>query len=302
MVSESIPAEKFGWRYWLPKLAMGLVILSCVFTLSARVGLFLPSPLNWLFSMPTHFRHFYWIIQWIAFVGLCFAYFRQVSPQFLKKAAFVILPFFIINSAWLLPYYWPVKTPVSPDATGSQPTKIFLINLGEPADFFPLIEQIQVEKPQILAVVEHSRKLAEILNHPAWKQDYPYRYVDWNAELGLYSKFPLEHVQLRQSPKIAPSLTATVTLNNWPVQLLLARPSVPTNPQNWERQRAQFAEWQKLKPGRWIVMGDFNTTPWMPHFAIAKEGADLRDTAWGVVSSPPGRWIITCWPCRLIRC
>jgi endonuclease/exonuclease/phosphatase (EEP) superfamily protein YafD len=120
------------------------------------------------------------------------------------------------------------------------------------------------------------------LNHPVWKQDYPYRAVDFNAGLGLYSKFPLSHAQLRQGRNQAPFLKADLQLTDRQIPVVLGHPSMPTSPENWMRQTRQFADWGQHPPA--ILMGDMNTAPWMPHVVRATGQGVLRDSAlgWGI--------------------
>lgn len=277
---------------WGFKLLVGLI---CLMSLLSWLEAGLPESVLWLFSLTGHFRTQYFVILFAAIAGLMISLvFRWPDRKKVWLQALLLLPFLLINLCYLLPYYQP--GPASGSVAHSKDTfRIFLVNLGPIQDFQLLLKAVQDTKPVMFCVVEHNQKLNRILSEPYWKEVFPYRGVLLNQDMGLYSQIPLSSFKIdAPSAQFGPSLITEFQWEHQPVTMVLAHPSVPVSPEAWQRQKNHFTHWIAEK-GRYhsnlIILGDFNSVPWMPHFQRLLKSAGLRDSALGFGVQPS--WFVS---------
>lgn len=95
-------------------------------------------------------------------------------------------------------------------------------------DRYDLIQKlISQRKPDIVALVEINQEWLDAL-HPAM-QAYPYKRVLLEGPgMALYSSYPIDRFEVRHFGKSHhPRLSATVSVDGQPVQLMIAHPTTP---------------------------------------------------------------------------
>ncbi|WP_443750510.1 endonuclease/exonuclease/phosphatase family protein [Asticcacaulis solisilvae] len=192
---------------------------------------------------------------------LAFAAIRQVRAAALGAVAVLLL------GIAMAPQVFPHQAAPDP---GAQPIRMVWANLyvlnPEPQKILPWIE---TKKPDIVAFVEINRDArADLIDK--LKVTYPYMVVHY--DMLIASRWPLAHAQPR--PAGFALVTLTVKTPQGPLNLAvthLTRPWPFTEPGDQPRQFARLEDSLKpLPPSRFVLAGDFNTTP---------SAAQLRDFA-----------------------
>ncbi|MCG8442763.1 MAG: endonuclease/exonuclease/phosphatase family protein [Caulobacterales bacterium] len=93
----------------------------------------------------------------------------------------------------------------------------------------------------------------------------------WTTRVMLLSRPPLSDVRLRAEPPFTsrPYVTAKIAAPAGPLTLIAAHPTPPLSPGMLAQRDALMAAVADDAPahGGFIVLGDFNVTPWSPSFA-----------------------------------
>ncbi len=181
-----------------------------------------------------------------------FALIRQVRAAVLGLVAVALL------SIAMAPQVFPQQKAPAPEA---QPIKMVWANLfvrnREPQRILPWIAE---KKPDIVALVEVNQDArADLIDK--LKIIYPYMIVRY--DMVVASRWPLSHARPR--PAGFALVTVTVKTPQGPLNLAvthLTRPwpftAPPEQPQHFERLKDALAP---LPPSRFVLAGDFNTTP-----------------------------------------
>ena len=109
--------------------------------------------------------------------------------------------------------------------------------------------------------------------------------------------------QVRQAPRSRrPYLAATLAVEGRTLDVVGVHPSSPSPSQPGDTRRRNseldhIAEVVKNNDAAVIVAGDFNTTPWSPHFGDLLAAAGLRNAAEGKGYIPT--WPTWFWPARI---
>lgn len=195
---------------------------------------------------------------------LVLAAIRQVRAAVLGVIAVVLLG--IATAPQAFPHQG------APDPA-SQPIKMIWANLyvlnPEPQKVLPWIDE---KKPDIVAFVEvnHDAR-ADLIDR--LKANYPYMVVHY--DMLIASRWPLAHAEPR--PAGFALVTVTVKTPQGPLNLAvthLTRPWPFTEPGDQPRQFARLKDsLSPLPPSRFLLAGDFNSTP---------SGAQLHDFAKGL--------------------
>jgi endonuclease/exonuclease/phosphatase (EEP) superfamily protein YafD len=139
------------------------------------------------------------------------------------------------------------------------------------------------------------RDLAALYPHRApggWQQGAP---------VILLSRHPIARARtIRPMGGQRPYLLAELAVDGTSLDMLVVHPSSPSGPaevRERNRELAHLAEDIRATGRPTVLAGDFNTTPWSPHFRDLVETADLRLAAAG--HGYIGTWPRSLWPARI---
>ncbi len=198
---------------------------------------------------------------------LVLALIRQVRAAILAVVAVVLL------SIAMAPQVFPRQE--SPDPA-ARPIRMIWANLyvrnPEPQKLLPWIAE---KKPDIIALVEvnHDAR-ADLIDR--LKVGYPYMVVRY--DMVIASRWPLSHADPR--PAGFALVTVSVKTPQGPLNLAvthLTRPWPFTEPGDQPRQFARLKDsLAPLPPSRFVLTGDFNTTPSAAQLHDFAKGLDLH--------------------------
>lgn len=290
--------------FWPLKLATGLfrlvlntmVFLTCILTVMAFIG----SEKGWLWSLTSHFRMQYLVIQLIALFVVSLTYWRHRHDEQKRQGRFerwlnlVFLGFFAgLNLVCIAPYYLPSHKPA--EALASQ-DKIKLMHFN----VFGLVNHqtqdviaaIREQNPDVIDLVEYVEPWRQKLESSGVLKRYPYR-ATGAGHIALYSKRPLKNTRLTYAGKQRVANQANViaqfTLDKEPITILVAHPASPIMPSHLQWLQESFATWEqeRNKLGRnLIIVGDLNTSPWSREFKNLTAMTGLRDSQLGYGIQP----------------
>ncbi len=259
-----------------------LLTISCILTLAGFL-----SQYGWWFDLSAHFRLQYLAIQLLCLLLCIF--------QKRKTLFFIITLFALINLSLIVPYYFPTKNPPAPFNKGGKPIKILLINVNSPNTNYKAVrDYVQENSPDILALEEiNARWIKEI---SSLLKIYPYSKEvsqENNFGLGLYSKIPLEDMQVKYfASDLIPSLVGKITLDGQMVSLIFSHPMPPGTLEHYQWHNTQLEQIGLLKPSlekNIILIGDLNATSWSYPFQKLTKDLDVKD-------SREGFGLQTSWP------
>jgi endonuclease/exonuclease/phosphatase (EEP) superfamily protein YafD len=244
----------------------------------------------WFFDLFTHFRVQYAAIAALFCLG-ALAMRAHVSALLLFLIA-------IYHGGEILPFYLPSdvipmqKTSASLQLitanvldTHSEPQVAIDVLLQADADLLVVVEAFGAAWPPLLGQLGDR---------------YPHRApLEWTrgTPIIILSKFPLQRIEATQDHS---RLTAQIALCNTTVSIVgvnLASPSVTMGMKSRRRNR-QLEELRSVLsnlPDPVIVAGDFNVSPWSPHYRDFIDGTKLRNVAAGhrsIATWPAGFWPI----------
>ncbi|WP_373531617.1 endonuclease/exonuclease/phosphatase family protein [Vampirovibrio sp.] len=272
-----------------------LVMLSCILTIMAFMG-----DRGWVWSLTTHFRVQYLVVQLLAFLLVSVAYWRH-KKQDIKNGghlerwlSLVFIGVFAgLNLVCVAPYYWPGQKPdaLSPPVST---LKLMHFNLFGKTNHNTqaVLSAIQAEDPDLLDMVEYTETWRKTLEKSPVIKRYPYR-ISGQGLMALYSKRPLQHPRLVyagvQKVENQANIIAQITLDKQPLTILVAHPASPMRPSHLTWLQESFAQWiqTRTKLGRHlIVVGDLNTSPWSVEFMTLTRKTGLRDSQLGYGLQP----------------
>ena len=237
--------------------------------------------LSWILDLAAHFRPH---LAAISFIWLFLAIFQR--RPFAAMACAALLA---INAAPIIPYVTAQAQPA--DEAGS-PLRVMTYNMhGRTTQRAAFLEFVHAEQPDVIL-------LTEVPNYYDWLTDglgadYPHR-IDGNSgrphDLMVFSRWPVAGFQIdRNVDRALPVLAADlceegVKEPSQCVRLVGLHAAAPFG-KAADMQDAQFALAARLladaPPGRAILAGDLNMTPWAPDFGRLIGVTGLRDTALG---------------------
>lgn len=160
-----------------------------------------------------------------------------------------------------------------------------------------LVGYLETSGADLIVLQEISEDQARGLH--ARLEVYPYAFVDGAAgsDSVLLSRWPITDAELVPlSPEGVSAIRATIDWNGQPITLIGAHLHWPIGPRSSERRNAELAGLALLTQshiGPLVLLGDFNITPWSPHFPPFLEISGLQDCAVGHGLDPT-------WPSHLI--
>lgn len=280
------------------KLCLSSIVLgTCILTLMALMG-----DRGWIWSLSTHFRVQYLIVQLIAFALASHAFWKQRNEKDRRQPKMeiwfnlVFLGFFAgLNLVCILPYYNPQARPAPELIEHAGHVKLMHFNLfghvnhrGE-----SVIEAIRNEDPDMLDLVEYNETWKQKITASGLLKRFPY-HVDQGYNVALFSKLPLKNTRLvfadtHQRVANQANIIANFTLRKQPVTILVAHPASPIRPSHLVWLQESFKAWeaQREKLGKnLILVGDLNTSPWSVEFQQLIQKTGLRDSQLGYGIQP----------------
>ncbi len=234
----------------------------------------------WVLDLFAHFR-FHYLCAALVPAGLLLA---RRDLRWGTAAALVVA----LNAGFVAPLWW------APTADGERSLKVLTINVNrDNQDFAAVARAVRKHDPDIVGLVEvHDRWLREL---EVTLQTYPYRAVvprPDNFGVALYSRHPVLLDDLVPQPITGfPTVRAVVEVAGERVQVAVVHLPPPLSAE-WSRARdqhlRQFANMRAHSTGRFVLMGDFNATPWSSTFRqLLRVG--MRRAGPGVAATWPSR-------------
>jgi endonuclease/exonuclease/phosphatase (EEP) superfamily protein YafD len=264
------------------------LLLVTAFVLFARVW--------WVFDLFTHFRVQYFIV---AVVLAVTALLVRAYPSAAVLAAIALGHGLVIKNLWL------GDSGPQPDGSGV-PLRVISANVYDGnATPEKVLDFVRRQEGDIVILIDAERErwrpvLAEIGTL------YPHRTPElWNegGPIILFSRFPIERHEKIQPPRgQRPYLEVDLAVDARIVTVLGVHPASPavTDPARTRKRNHSLNHIgrnieDRIRP--LIVAGDFNTTPWSPHFRDLISASGLRNAAQGqgLVATWPRQF----WPARV---
>jgi endonuclease/exonuclease/phosphatase (EEP) superfamily protein YafD len=288
---EGFPAHQMtnGLRalnVFLMLTATGLALVT-VFTVAARLW--------WAFDLFSHFRLQY-VLAALVLGGIALSVGAYRSAAVLAAVALVhgvaIKDLWLGGTASAAPGGTPVRV-VSANvlAQNRTPEKVLESVRAADADLVLLLDANGREWRHVL------RELRDLYPHyapQAWRGRGP---------VILFSRWPILAEQVMEAPRSGrPYLVAELALDGRTLEFVGVHPSSPSPSEPGDTRRRNheldhIATIVQDSDAPVIVAGDFNTTPWSPHFKDLLATAGLRNAAEGKGYVPT--WPTFFWPARI---
>ena len=158
-----------------------------------------------------------------------------------------------------------------------------------------VLDLVREEVPDVLVLQEFTSRWAADLS--ALKETFPYHFElpqEDNFGLALYSRLPINGTEVIALGESSPALRTEIATAEGPLLLIAVHLRPPVSPARARERIAQFRHLATLATDRLplVVVGDFNATPWSPHFKHWIEEAGLQ--------SGQGRGAVAyTWPAQL---
>lgn len=244
--------KKTLWKESIFSLVLIGALLPQIFALLARS--------SWVFELFSHYFIYYLFLD-IALV-LFYLFFKR------KKSVLTLLVFLSFSLAMIWPSW------VSPPFVQAQGPILTIMSynffiLNEEFDAF--YDQVMEVQPDILVI--HEAGEAWITELPRYLELYPYQgYTEnWGVSgMIILSQYPATFEEVYFTN--VPSLTALVTVENRTLRVIGFHPLPPVTSEKylkWDESFKNLEDYllsldQRSAPT--LVVGDFNCTPWSPHF------------------------------------
>ncbi len=233
----------------------------------------------WPLDLFAHFKLHY------ALVALPFAVFLSVRRD--GRGAVIGWVVVALNAGFVAPLAW------SPEATEGRGFRVLVANVNrDNLSFRSLAEVIVDTDPDVIGLVEVGDRWLEELQEVLVR--YPYRSLhprDDNFGVALYSRHEFLIDDVVPQPLTGfPTARVVARIHGERVQFALLHLPPPLNA-TWSRVRdlhlQQFARMRQNSEGRFVLMGDFNATPWSAGLRHLLRDAGMRRA---------GRGILATWP------
>jgi endonuclease/exonuclease/phosphatase (EEP) superfamily protein YafD len=236
---------------------------------------------SWILELAAHFRPH---LVALSFIWLFLAIFQRRPIAAIACAALLA-----VNAAPIVPY---VTAQAPPVGEGGSSLRVMTYNMhGRTTQRAAFFEFVHAEQPDVIL-------LTEVPNYTDWLTDslgadYPHR-IDGNSgrphDLMVFSRWPVAGFHIDRSvDRALPVLAADLCEEGSKepsqcVRLVGLHAVAPFGPAA-EKHDAQLALAARLlaaaPPGRAILAGDLNMTPWAPDFRRLIAATGLRDAALG---------------------
>lgn len=225
---------------------------------------------GWIFELISHFR-----VQYAAILGLG-AVLMWLSGELLLAVLLAVVG--MINLLPVSPFL-----PVNRSAEADGFLKLILINVRMRNRAFEHVERLlEHEAPDLIGLVEVDEGWLRAVGPLLEQNGYSTVASPSNDSYGLavYSKFRIASRSPAELDGLdGSSLICTVSINKQRLNLLLVHLPPPLTPrflQLRDRALEDIGDWLRGSTGEWIVMGDFNVTPWSPRLRGVCKQANLR--------------------------
>jgi endonuclease/exonuclease/phosphatase (EEP) superfamily protein YafD len=263
--------------------AAGLALIT-MFTFAARLW--------WAFDLFSHFRLQYLVVALILSVA---ALVIRAYPSAAVLALVALVHGWAIRDLW-----WGGTASAAPDGAplrvvsanvrsqNRTPEKVLEFVRAADADLVVLLDARQSRWQPVLSGLE---ALYPYKSPQAWRG---------RAPVILFSRHPIVAENVVRSPGgRRPYLVAEVAVGGATLVIVGVHPpspspSEPSDTRRRNRELDQIAEIARAADRPVIVAGDFNTTPWSPHFRDLLAAAGLRNAAEG--HGYIGTWPTWFWP------
>jgi len=190
----------------------------------------------------------------------------------------------VANLIPLLPYLIPTTTPgTSADAVV---TRVMLLNLLKGNSHYDEVVNYVLENdPDIFFALESDHEWTEGLQ--PIQQAYPHRHIiddRGTSSIAVYSQIPFDSIVVRPSTRHKlPSFDIKLSIDGQPIQFVATHPYVPLTEETARMRNEQLTElgqWADQNQSR-ILIGDYNCTPWSPHFTDLLKQANVTPAGYG---------------------
>jgi endonuclease/exonuclease/phosphatase (EEP) superfamily protein YafD len=172
-----------------------------------------------------------------------------------------------------------------------QPLRIASINvLYHNTHYDRVIAFLRDARPDAAVLVEITPRWRDALS--MLDAQYPYRLYARGPHNGtlLLSRWPVDHAErVAMGPHADPTVTAALSIHGRILHLIGVHPAWPLGPAvSAERNRelGRLAALARATPAPLVMAGDFNTTPFSPHFGAFLRESGLRWAAQGAGWQP----------------
>lgn len=246
----------------------------------------------WPLELLSNFRVQYLIISLIISATLLIFWWRGYFKN--KLLIFLSLTLVGLNSVAILPWYLPHshQINISSNINASQVLKVLQFNLNPENDrFSEIAEVVKGQKPDVALFIEVDKNAVEQLNTKL-KEILPYSFRSPGGGLALFTRQPFRDAKGDKLKGEATNLLATLEINNKPIQLIGAHPTIPIKSSTFHRRNRQLAvlsSYVSTLQIPVIVFGDFNLTPWSPYYRqfVQKSGLHNASLGYGILPSWP---------------
>jgi endonuclease/exonuclease/phosphatase (EEP) superfamily protein YafD len=276
VVSESgamrgIDASLRSLRRLADVCAWGVLVPAGVF---AAVGVF--ADLGWPLDLFPHFA-----IQCAALQMPAILYFA-LRRRFLPAA--LALALLLIIAAPVARYHWATPATAAPPAL-----RVMTLNVDSANERADLVRQaILTEAPDVVFLAEATTRWAAAL--AGLRAAYPHGLGETTGSkfsVLLLSRLPLHDAQVHRVDGAFPFVSARLCSppEGRCLTIVGIRPPAPTTGARAAARRAVFdaaiALRARARGGPFVLLGDFNATPWSPAFRRLVRAAGMRDSALG---------------------
>lgn len=190
----------------------------------------------------------------------------------------------VANLIPLSPYLMPTAKPVA--AADAVVTRVMLMNVLEGNSHHDEVVSYVLENdPDIFFALESDQDWTEGLQ--SIHSTYPHRHLiddRGTASIAVYSRIPFDSIEVRHSTRHKlPSLDLSLSIDGQPLQFVVTHPYVPLTEETARmrnEQLTEIAQWAAQDRSR-ILIGDYNCTPWSPHFTDLLKEANVTPAGYG---------------------
>ena len=239
---------------------------------------------HFLFELLTHFRLQYLVL----FLVSSLFFIILFNKKWLLLSLFGLL----FNAIPVLSIYLPPET----NATGkNNQVSLLLTNvLTSNQSYAELLKEIERKQADIIVVLELGYQWANELR--TIDKKYPYQELiprTDNFGIGLYSKYPLENIQVMEfATNGIPSITASILFNGNYLNIIATHPIPPMDESLAEQQKEHLENLANFTQSKTeittsinttlvVVAGDLNSTLWSPRYSEFMSSSGLINTRQG---------------------
>ena len=229
--------------------------------------------LSWALDLFAHFRPHYAAF-FLAGGAVAWWVRRPVAASLCGLGA-------VLNMAVVGPVTWTAPFALN---SGAPQVRLLACNVKtDNSDVAGLLREVRLGEPDVVILMEVDDGWIRGLE--SLREKYPHQLVEARSDnfgLALFSRWPLHESQVHRFDDAVPSLSARIEVAGRWATVLATHPVPPMGLRGSARRNQQLealAEWSAAQPGRLIVAGDLNLTPWSPWFTELTTRGGLTDVA-----------------------